>query len=312
MLTAPWSITGRITDSLGNPVVDADVTISGSDCEQPYGLVKRDAAGRYPLNSSRPHFASQYVVARKPGFETMRELQVPCCGTAASITLVRIVRITPTAPTSLRVGEAVEMPASVVVFDSGETRNIFVLPTSSASGVIDVRRSSHWYEMRAMSEGVATLTFDLWGAVATTSASASALTTAAQNYFFVSFIQTSSCGGAGTFPDSMRSGKVSRRLRAVKNTGVPEGVPRPSVESKLAEGDDSYRRGGGSGPPGHFLGPGANAARHQLRARIGVTKIARRTTSRSSALWLNATHADLGILRRTRDDLQGRVRRAGP
>ena len=45
-----------------------------------------------------------------------------------------------------------------------ETRNIFVLPTSSAPGVLVVRRSSHWYEMRGMSAGVATLTFDLCGA----------------------------------------------------------------------------------------------------------------------------------------------------
>ena len=97
----------------------------------------------------------------------MRELLVQCCETAPPIRLVRIVSITPTAPTLLRVGELVEMPASKVVFDSGETRNIFVLPTSSPASVVYVRRSTNWYEMQGLSVGVATLTFDLWGAIAT-------------------------------------------------------------------------------------------------------------------------------------------------
>jgi hypothetical protein len=168
LLTAPWSISGRITDSLGNPVADVEVITSSADFVSPYGSARTDADGRYTVNSTRPHFASVYVGALKPGFVPMRELLVPCCGTAPPITLVRIVSITPTAPTSLRVGELVEMPASVVVFDSGETRNIFVLPTSSATSVVYVRRSTHWYEMQGLSAGVATLTFDLWGAVATT------------------------------------------------------------------------------------------------------------------------------------------------
>lgn len=167
LLTAPWSTSGRITDSLGNPVVDAEVTTSSADFVSPYGSARTDADGRYSVNSTRPHFSSVYVVALKPGFKQMRELLVPCCGTAPPLTLVRIVSITPTAPTFLRVGEAVEMPASVVVFDSGETRNIFVLPASSATSVVYVRRSTLWYEMQGLSAGVATLTFDLWGAVAT-------------------------------------------------------------------------------------------------------------------------------------------------
>lgn len=98
----------------------------------------------------------------------MRELQVPVPRNGAVDFLVAL-RQHPADRADLVAGwEAVEMPTSVVVFDNGETRNIFVLATSSAPGVIVVRRSSHWYEMRGMSPGVATLTFDLCGAIATT------------------------------------------------------------------------------------------------------------------------------------------------
>jgi len=168
LLTAPWTISGLVTDSLGNPVPDAEVTIgSGTAFALPYGVVKTDAAGRYALDSTRPHFERVPIRAWKPGFESMQELPVACCGTAPVIRLVRIVSITPTAPSSLRVGESVEMPASVVVFDNGVTRNIFVLPTSNVPSVVNVLRSDHWYKMTGFRAGDATLTFDLWGAVAT-------------------------------------------------------------------------------------------------------------------------------------------------
>ena len=169
LVTAPWSISGRITDSLGNPVPDAEVAASyGSLFAVEYGRVRTDAAGRYVIASNQPRFDSVIVAARKAGFEPSQQLNsVRCCGEIPDIRIVRIVSITPTAPSSLRVGESVEMPASVVVFDTGITRNIFVLPTSSAPSVVTVAPSSHWYAMRGVSAGVTTLTFDLWGAIAT-------------------------------------------------------------------------------------------------------------------------------------------------
>jgi hypothetical protein len=167
LLTAPWTISGRITDSLGHPVPDAEVIVAyGAFLE--HGRVRTDGAGRYVLNSTQPRFESVLVVAQKPGFHPMQhEAVAKCCGDVQDIRIVRIVSITPTTPSSLRVGESLEMPASVVVFDTGETRNIFVLPASSAPSVVAVNRSSHWYEMRGVNAGVATLTFDLWGAIAT-------------------------------------------------------------------------------------------------------------------------------------------------
>lgn len=166
--TAPWSLSGRVTDSRGTPVPDAEVMVALDTYSREYGRTRTDAAGRYVFTSTLPRFESMFVVPTKPGFQPLQQVSaVRCCGEVPDIRIIRIVSITPTAPTSLRVGESVEMPASTVVFDTGETRHIFVLPTSGASSVVDVSRSSHWYAMRGVGAGVTTLTFDLWGAVAT-------------------------------------------------------------------------------------------------------------------------------------------------
>jgi hypothetical protein len=167
LATAPWSISGVITDSLGNPVTDADVTVFAAEFH-PLVTVKTNAGGRYTASSTLPHFPSVIVTALKAGFQPLQAPPaVPCCGTAPVIKLVRIVSITPTAPNALRVGEAVEMPESHIVFDTGERRDVFVLPSSSAPSVVAINRSSHWYAMQGVNPGDATLTFDLWGAIAT-------------------------------------------------------------------------------------------------------------------------------------------------
>ena len=171
LVTAPWTITGRIFDSLGNPVPDAEVAAGYFNTGfflADYGRVRTDAAGRYVISSSRPRFESISVAASKAGFHPMGQLlSAKCCGAVPDISIVRIVSITPTAPTSLRVGESVEMPACVIVFDTGETRNVFVRPESSVPSVVSVAPSTHWYAMTGNRTGVATLTFDLWGAIAT-------------------------------------------------------------------------------------------------------------------------------------------------
>ncbi len=130
-------ISGRITDSLGNPVVDAEVTTSSANFESPSGTGRTDADGRYTVNSTRPHFASVYIAALKPGF-------VPYAGATGTVLRdgtadqagAHRQHHADRADVGLRVGELVEMPASKVVFDSGETRNIFVLPTSSPTSVV--------------------------------------------------------------------------------------------------------------------------------------------------------------------------------
>jgi hypothetical protein len=163
--TAPWTLTGLVTDSVGNPVPDVDVTIRPGDAWfSTYGIVKTDTAGRYRFTSSRAHWNYVLLSASRSGFEPFTEQRASCCNVETDTTydfrLVRVISVTPTAPTVLRVGESVDIPASAIKFDNGETRNIFVLPTSSASSVVAVNPGSNWYAMRGMSAGVAVLTFD--------------------------------------------------------------------------------------------------------------------------------------------------------
>ena len=170
LATAPWSISGRLTDSLGNPVPDAEVALHSARFDVPYGTGRSDAEGRYTVHSTMWHAASVYVVVTKPGFKQMQEIPekpVQCCGAVPDIRLIRIVSITPTAPSSLRVGQSVELAPCVVVFDNGETRNISLLAQSSVPTVVNVLRSDHGYKMTGFRAGVATLTFELWGAIAT-------------------------------------------------------------------------------------------------------------------------------------------------
>jgi len=172
---APWSISGRVIDSLGNPVPNADVG-AGYFNEgffiARYGRVRTDAAGSYALSSTQPHFETVVLGVSGAGIRPMNSLpSARCCGVLPDIRVGRVVSITPTAPTSLRVGESVEIPASVVVYDTGETLKVFVLPTSSAPAVVSVARSNNWYAMRGMNAGVATLTFDEYGVVATSQVS---------------------------------------------------------------------------------------------------------------------------------------------
>jgi len=168
LATAPWSISGLITDSLGNPVPDAEVALTNFLIT--YGTGRTDADGRYTVHSTMPHTASVYVQVTKPGFHRMEEIPektFQCCGAVPDIRMIRVVSITPTAPTYLRIGQSVDMPASVVVFDNGETRNIFLVPQSSVPWVVNALRSDRGYKITGFRAGVATLTFDWWGAIAT-------------------------------------------------------------------------------------------------------------------------------------------------
>jgi hypothetical protein len=169
--TAPWTLTGVVTDSIGNRVPDVDVTVRPGDAFfSTYGTVKTGTDGHYRFASSRPHWNYVLVSASRSGFESFIEQGAGCCNTESDtvydLRLVRVISVTPTAPSVLRVGESVPIPASVIRFDNGETRNIFVLPTSNASSVVTVSPGDSWYAMRGVSAGVAVLTFDHRGTTA--------------------------------------------------------------------------------------------------------------------------------------------------
>jgi hypothetical protein len=62
LATAPWSISDVITDSLGNPVPDADVTVFAAEF-RPLVTVKTNASGRYTASSTLP-LISGYATAK--------------------------------------------------------------------------------------------------------------------------------------------------------------------------------------------------------------------------------------------------------
>ncbi|MBY0495562.1 MAG: carboxypeptidase-like regulatory domain-containing protein [Cyanobacteria bacterium] len=89
--TAPWTVFGRVIDSLGNPVPDAVVTLFR---DREYivaldGAVGRtDGAGRYSINSTQPHFELAFIGASKSGVGT-GVVEGPCCGAAPDLRLRR-------------------------------------------------------------------------------------------------------------------------------------------------------------------------------------------------------------------------------
>ena len=89
--TAPWTVFGRVIDSLGNAVPDAEVRLFR---DREYivaieGAVGRtDGAGRYSVNSTQPHFELAFIGASKSGVGT-GVVEMPCCGAAPDIRLRR-------------------------------------------------------------------------------------------------------------------------------------------------------------------------------------------------------------------------------
>ena len=167
--TAPWSIAGTVSDSLGHPVEGATVRIRPGDAfALTYATLTTDTAGRYRFASSLPRWDFVLISAVRDRFEPFLEQPVTIDGnTAFDFRMVRVVSITPPAlPEALRAGESLEVPASRVLFDDGTARNIFVLPSSSAPGVVAVSRSDVWFALRAVNAGIATLTFDHRGTAA--------------------------------------------------------------------------------------------------------------------------------------------------
>jgi hypothetical protein len=80
---------------------------------------------------------------------------------------VRVLSVTMMGPSTLRVGESVELPAATVVFDNGTERGIYIFPTSSAPSIVAVDRGQRGFVIRGMQPGIATITFDHRGVTAT-------------------------------------------------------------------------------------------------------------------------------------------------
>jgi carboxypeptidase family protein len=170
--TAPWAITGTVRDSAGNHVAGANVTIDIGDAfARTLSTISGDD-GRYRIASTVPHFDAVYVSASRTGFEGLfPRQQVACCAPPADavydIRLVRVLRVAMIAPSLLRVGEGVELPAATIDLDDGIQRFVYILPASSDPTVVAVERGQRGFVIRGMRPGQAMVTFDYQGVDAT-------------------------------------------------------------------------------------------------------------------------------------------------
>ena len=169
--TAPWAITGMLTDSRENRVAEADVTIELGDAYHNTLSTTSAADGQYRIASTTPHFDSVTVSARRNGFEPLSLQRVSCCDppadTVYDIRLVRVLTVTMTGPSTLRVGERVELPLATIDLDNDTQRFVYILPSSSDPTVVAVENGQRGFVIRGARPGVAIITFDYHGVSAT-------------------------------------------------------------------------------------------------------------------------------------------------
>jgi hypothetical protein len=166
--TAPWAISGTVTDSRANRVADVLVTIELGGTFFNTLSTTSAADGRYRIASTTAHFDTVELSARKNGFESLSRQQVSCCDPPADnlfdITLVRVLKVTMTGPSTLRVGEGVELPLAGIDLDNGAQRLVYILPSSSDPTAVAVEHGQRGFVIRGVRPGVATITFDYQGA----------------------------------------------------------------------------------------------------------------------------------------------------
>ena len=166
--TAPWAITGLMSDGRGNPVADATVIVGGSTAfGTTFASLTTDGDGRYRLASTQPHFSTVTIFARKDGYESGDTKSVACCATAGDtrfdVRLRRIVAMTIDGPNTLVVGEGVALPINDITLDDGSHRFIYLLPTSSDPSIVAVERGflgQQGYGVRGVRPGTAIVTRD--------------------------------------------------------------------------------------------------------------------------------------------------------
>ena len=166
--TSPWAIAGVVTDSRENRVAGAVVTIRPGDAfNTTFGVTTTDADGRYRLASASPHFDRVLLSAVKEGFEPQNMQPVDCCDSAAdtayNVRLVRVLSVQMTGPSTLRVGETVELPQAQIVLDTGVERLVYLLPSSSSPSEVAVGRGQRGYVIQGIRPGRAVITCDWQG-----------------------------------------------------------------------------------------------------------------------------------------------------
>jgi len=164
---APWTITGVVTDSHQQAFVGATVTIDRGGAFPEHHIVTTDASGRYRFTSEQAHGTTVQLSVDGTGIEPIFLRNTPCCNTAgdtvADLATLRVLRVIGVSPDTLRVGDAIELPASRVFFDDGSQRQLFLMPVSSVPDVLTVSRGEQGWIVRANRAGEATLTMEYRG-----------------------------------------------------------------------------------------------------------------------------------------------------
>lgn len=166
--TAPYMVTGTVTDSKGATVAGAEVWIYGqnSPIDNRYAAGTTDSAGHYTLGS--PQRAPQHVRALKSGYITRDILTLPSPVLSTStwtwtvdVPLQRIVWYALLTPTRVKVGQSVRMEAQVNLDDgSSSTGLLFTQPSSSDPAVVHVE-STGW--VIGVAPGTAFVTTSYYG-----------------------------------------------------------------------------------------------------------------------------------------------------
>ncbi len=168
--TAPWAIAGTITDSRGNRVGGALVTIEIGGAFLQTASTTAGDDGRYRFASTAAHYDSVGLSARRTGHEPASSQQVMLQSpeeTIYNLRLVRVLNVAMTGPSTLRVGEAVELPLATIDLDTGAQRFVYLLPSSSDTTVVSVGNGQRGFVIRGVRTGLAIITFDYQGVNAT-------------------------------------------------------------------------------------------------------------------------------------------------
>ena len=171
--TAPWAVTGLVVDSRGNRATGVVVSLNRGDATLPATTLNSTsgADGRYRIASTLPHWETVSISATGTGYEPLFSQQLACCDPPADTTynfsVVRVLKVTPAGPSTLHVGEGVEMPPSTIDFDNGLQRLVYILPTSGDLSVVAVERGQRGFVLRGVRPGATIITFDFDGIDAT-------------------------------------------------------------------------------------------------------------------------------------------------
>ena len=171
-LGSQWTMSGVVTDSLGNPAPGVSITSYESLSGTVYGTTSTDAGGRFRFQFIRGPIAGNNVVAASTGqvccYITKR-VPFPCCGGPTDFTVnLQVVRITSarlTGPTALRVSESLPVTAVVQLDDgSQDLVNPILLPSLVTTGGLPIRNSPKASgEIEGVYPGTATLFWSYYG-----------------------------------------------------------------------------------------------------------------------------------------------------